>query len=134
MMLCRLSVVLIVTALSACASMPEHSAKFDESKPLHLPCLAEAEKVHDAWYVHISRNPGRTPDDSERFASGAFVARVSVWVTFAGDGQQLVTVLVGSANDRELVDTGRVSTGHMISGKKIVDVSPNKCEAFPPLG
>jgi hypothetical protein len=133
MMFYRLSVLVIVTALSACASMPVHSPKFDESKPLRLPCLAEAEKVHDTWYVHISRNPGRQPDEAERFASGAFVARVSVWATFAGNGQQLVTVLVGSTNDRERVDTGRVSTGSMIAGKEIVGVSPYKCEAFPPL-
>src|SRR5947208_1082831 len=74
--------------------------KFDESKPLPLPCLAESVEMNDAWYVHILRNPERKPDQPARFAEGPFVARVGVWVTFAGEGQQLVTVLVGSTYDR----------------------------------
>jgi hypothetical protein len=131
-MIQRLFIVGVLSALNACASTPGISPgpKFDESKPLALPCRAEPERLNDVWYVHILRNAEQNPNEAGRFASGAFVARVGVWATFAAEGQQFITVLVGSTEDRQRIDAGRVSTGHMVTGKKIVDASPSKCEAF----
>jgi hypothetical protein len=131
----RLFATLAITSfLNACTTTPTTSPpRFDESKPLALPCLAEPEKVQDGWYVRIARNPVTNADEPEQFASGAFVARVSVWVTFAGEGQQLITVVVGSNDHRGSLNAGRISTGRMVTGKEIVSASPNRCEAFAPF-
>jgi len=115
-----------VLALSQAAE----TARF--SKRLPLQCKAEAKHVADVWYINIDRKSDETSDQPPKFATGEFDARVPVWVTFE-NGQQLVTVDVGASTDGARVDSGTVSTGLMITDRKIVYVdNPTKCEAFVP--
>ena len=133
-MIRRLLLIAIVSVLSACGTLPPSSAApaYDESKPLALPCLAKPENIQGVWYVHVARDPQGKADEPQHFATGPFVARVSAWVTFEGNVEQFVTVVVGSGEDRARVDTGRVSTGRMMTGKRIVNTEPKRCEAFEP--
>ncbi len=127
----RFSIFGIAILFGACASEPPPppAAKYDETKRLALPCLALPERATDAWYVRIVRD-----EEPDQFTNGAFVARVSVWVTIPREGEQLITVLVGANEDRARLDTGRASTGRGISGKEIISAAPNGCEAFQPIG
>jgi hypothetical protein len=114
------------------ASPKTHIARFDPSLLLPKPCKAEAKQVLGIWYVNVIRE-FQSPDDSAKFASGAFDARIPVWVSFK-TGQQLVTVTIGASEDGARADTGLVSTGRMITGEKIEHVeNPKKCEAFAPV-
>ena len=135
-MLSRAILIIVVAAmsLSSCVStIPNQASKkarFDPSLRLTLPCRAEAKLVMGIWYINVDRTPNQPEDQPKKFASGAFDARVPVWVTFEG-GQQLVTVAIDANEDGARVDSGSVSTGLMITGQKIRDVdNPTKCEAF----
>jgi hypothetical protein len=125
----------IAITLAACVGTPPttKAARFDPSLRLPKPCKAEAKQVAGIWYVNVERDhPDPLPDQPKNFASGAFDARIPVWVTFE-KGQQLVTVSMGAGEDGARVDSGSVSTGRMITGEKIVFVdNPTKCEAFAP--
>jgi hypothetical protein len=123
----RILLILTGAALSTAWAGGSHEAfKVDESKRLALPCRAESKHVGDTWYVNVDRNP----DQPEKFSSGEFNARITVWVTFK-KGQQLVTLYVRNHEDSARVDTGRVSTGQMLTGERITSVEkPAKCEAF----
>ena len=109
-------------------------ARFDPSLLLAKQCKAEATLVAGIWYVNVDRDPPGPPDQPKKFASGAFDARIPVWVNFGnGQGQQLVTVSIGASEDGARVDSGSVSTGRMITGVKIDSVEPpKKCEAIAP--
>ena len=131
-MLRRAILSIVVAFLAGCASSPathrvEH---FDPSLLLPRSCKAEATQVQGVWYINVDRDPQQGEDDRRKFASGAFDARVTVWVTF-DSGVQLVTVPIGASEDGASVDTGSVSTGRMITGEKISWVDqPKSCEAF----
>jgi hypothetical protein len=128
----KFPVFAVAALLTACTDGPSPRSRLDESKRLPLPCRAESKEVAGTWYVNIDRHPNRPQDQPEKFASGAFDARVTLWVTFE-TGQQLVTVHVGANVDGAGIDSGEVSTGRMITGEKIVSVDdPRKCEAFRP--
>ena len=131
MMLFAVAVVLF--AGSASTAPKTHIARFDPSLRLPKPCKATAEKVQGIWYVNVQRD-FESPDQSAKFATGAFDAQIPVWVHFK-NGQQLVTVTIGANEDGARVDTGSVSTGRMITGETIENVEnnpPPKCVAFAP--
>jgi hypothetical protein len=134
-MLHRVTLSAIAIIMTACTSTPPtaKAARFDPSLRLPNSCKAEAKQVAGIWYVNVQRDqPDPQPDQPKNFASGAFDARVAVWVTFA-KGQQLVTVSIGASEDGARGDSGAVSTGRMITGEKIVFVdNPTNCEAFAP--
>ena len=134
-MLQRVILPAIAITLTACVSAPTttKTARFDPSLRLQKPCRAAAKQVAGIWYVNVERDyPDRSPDQPKNFASGAFDARIPVWVTFE-NGQQLITLTIGASEDGARVDSGSVSTGRMITGEKIVFVdNPTKCEAFAP--
>jgi hypothetical protein len=131
-MLHRVILPAIAITLIASVSTPATPkiARFDPSLLQAKQCKAEAKQVADIWYVNVERDP----DQPQKYASGAFDARIPVWVTFEkGQGQQLVTVSIGASEDGARVDSGTVSTGRMITGAKIDYVEPpTKCEAFAP--
>jgi hypothetical protein len=132
-MLHRVILPAVAITLVACVSTPPttKTTRFDPSLRLPKPCKAEANQVAGIWYVNVERDhPDPPPDQPKNFASGAFDARIPVWVTFE-NGQQLVTVSIGASEDGARADSGSVSTGRMITGEKIVFVdNPTKCEAF----
>ena len=136
-MLRRVILPAVAITLIASVSTPAKNkiARFDPSLLLAKQCKAEAIKVGKIWYVNVEHNPpDPPPDQPQKYASGAFDARIPVWVTFEnGQGQQLVTVSIGANEDGARVDSGSVSTGRMITGAKIDFVEPpKKCEAFAP--
>lgn len=117
--MCKISSVLLATALTiGCASAP--SVPYDESKPLEKSCAFTLAKKGDAWFAHVVRHP----EDSDGSASGAFGARMRLWVTYPGNETELITVNAGPA-DEEVRIRGR---------KEIISASAEKCEAFAALG
>jgi hypothetical protein len=125
------AIAVILTASVGAPATP-HVARFDPSLRLPKSCKAEAKKVVGIWYINLDRDPLQPADQPEKFASGAFDARIPVWVHFK-KGQQLVTVSIGASEDAARVDSGSVSTGRMITGETIESVDPpTKCEAYAP--
>jgi hypothetical protein len=133
-MLRRVILPALAIPLIACVSTPATTKidRFDPSLRLAKQCKAEAKQVAGIWYVNVDRDPPDPPPDQPKiFASGAFDARIPVWVTFGnGLGQQLVTVSIGASEDGARVDSGSVSTGRMITEKIDFVDAPKKCEAF----
>jgi hypothetical protein len=133
-MLRRVILPAIAIVLVASVSTPAKTKidRFDPSLLLAMQCKAEAKEVANVWYVNVDRDPpAPPPGQPQKYASGAFDARIPVWVKFKGQGQQFVTVSVGAYEDGARVDSGKVFTGRMITGAKIDDVEPpKKCEAF----
>lgn len=131
-----LPAIAIAITLIASVSTPAKNKidRFDPSLLLANKCKAEAKQVEGIWYVNVDRDPpAPPPGQPQKYASGAFDARIPVWVKFVkGQGQQLVTVSIRASEDGARVDSGSVSTGRMIT-EKIDDVEdPTNCEAFAP--
>jgi hypothetical protein len=133
--LATIAIILIAAVGARTTPSRNKITRFDPSLLLAQKCKAEAKQVAGVWYVNVDRDPpGPPPGQPQKYASGAFDARIPVWVNFEkGQGQQLVTVSIGASEDGARVDSGSVSTGHMITGAKIDFVEPpTKCEAFAP--
>ena len=111
----------VAVVVSGCASSPlSSSVPYDESKLLAKPCSFKPDRDKDAnaWFALIQRDP----DPSDAYATGTFGARMRLWITYAGDQTELVTVNAGPTDQRV-----------RIPGKKaIVAVSADQCEAFEP--
>ena len=131
-MSCRVILPTLFGFIAGCTSAPvlHPVGHYDPSLLMATSCKAEAVQDQGVWYININRDPRQPKDHPKQFASGAFDARVTVFVNFES-AVQLVTVLIGANEDGARVDTGSVSTGRMITGEKIVSVDPPRsCEAF----
>jgi|SRR5581483_4308681 len=110
------SLLLAAVLMIGCAGAPLSSVPYDESKPLGKSCVFALANKGDAWFAHIVRHP----EEPEESASGAFGARMRLWVTYLGNETELITVNAGPA-DEAVPIKGR---------KRIISASPEKCEAF----
>jgi hypothetical protein len=116
----RISSFLIAAAVvvSGCVTAPS-SLPYDESRPVGKACQFTPVQKGADWFAQVLRHP-----EGSQFASGAFGARLRVWVTYTKDRTELVTVNASPTEDLVRI-TGR---------DKIVWASAEKCEAFEPPG